>query len=387
MFALEACIAGASVLVLVFYHCAKRYIEGCRVSLLTADSPSSSDSSLRRTLLSKCPSLTDPDKAYMVPTPYLFSGLLHTYYSARITRRRDADSDIQYERETRVMSDGGTVSLDWYPHRPDSSSDSGPIAIVIPGVGGTSGHVWATAQKKYRVVVLNHRGCARTPLTSPVVYGIYHTEDIREVVAHIRSTCSPSAKLVGVAFSMGANLLTKYVGEEGDKCPLSAAVSVCCAFNYSVVTPIFEAPSLVNDVFFRTALVSGIKRMLTRNVEIIQSGKVRFDMDALQKATKLSEFDTLYSAPLFGFKDCWDYYEAASSSNYVDRIATPYLAINSADDRVTPPEGIPMDKFRHNPNTALALVGHGGHLGFFTGLLYPKMWFMQPVLEFLDAFV
>ncbi|KAJ2346048.1 hypothetical protein GGH92_003774 [Coemansia sp. RSA 2673] len=54
------------------------------------------------------------------------------------------------------------------------------------------------------------------------------------------------------------------------------------------------------------------------------------------------------------------------------------------DDPVTRYEGIPQAKFKSNPYIALALLKHGGHLGFFCGLR-PKIWYMTPVTEFFDA--
>ncbi|KAJ2303798.1 hypothetical protein IWW55_002742, partial [Coemansia sp. RSA 2706] len=85
-----------------------------------------------------------------------------------------------------------------------------------------------------------------------------------------------------------------------------------------------------------------------------------------------------------GYRDVNEYYEQSSSVNHVDNIAIPFLAINSLDDRITPPQGIPVEKFAANPNIALALVPHGGHLGFLTGVK-PKIWFIRPIEEFVAA--
>lgn len=37
----------------------------------------------------------------------------------------------------------------------------------------------------------------------------------------------PSSELLAAGWSLGANILVRYVGEEGDECPISAAASLC----------------------------------------------------------------------------------------------------------------------------------------------------------------
>jgi len=42
----------------------------------------------------------------------------------------------------------------------------------------------------------------------------------------------PNSDLYAVGFSLGANLLTKYLGEEGDKCFLAGACTVSNPWNF-----------------------------------------------------------------------------------------------------------------------------------------------------------
>ncbi len=37
----------------------------------------------------------------------------------------------------------------------------------------------------------------------------------------------PSSELLAAGWSLGGNILVRYVGEEGDQCPISAAASLC----------------------------------------------------------------------------------------------------------------------------------------------------------------
>ena len=82
-----------------------------------------------------------------------------------------------------------------------------------------------------RVVVMNNRGSNDVPLSTPKLYSGGYTDDLNEVVQHVKQKL-PSAPIVGIGmwltiafnvplinvlqgFSLGANILAKYVGEKG----------------------------------------------------------------------------------------------------------------------------------------------------------------------------
>ncbi|KAI8320795.1 AB-hydrolase YheT [Martensiomyces pterosporus] len=337
MIGMEMSVLGAVLLGISVYGGIRKLTSKCRVQLITSadtgnsraeadgkleqDEESTTSASLRSVIDARCPSLSDPAHAFLVPTPYLFTGSLQTGYSVLNVRRRDQHTDIHYDRETRTMPDNGTVSLDWYPprsHHPATST--APIAVVMVGGGGSSQeyHVRYLAKHLadvplcYRVAVLNYRGCARTPLTSPQMYNGCHTDDIRDTVKHLQAAYPSGTPIVAIGFSLGANVITR--------------------------------------------------------------------------ATKVTEIESLVTARLLGCSDCWEYYRMASCTPFVSKIRIPYLAINSLDDPVVPQDALPVDAFRHNPDTALALVEQGGHLAFFTGAR-PRIWLTQPVQEFLSAVV
>lgn len=330
------------------------------------------------TIHKQYPSLSVP----MVPTPYLFSGMLQTIYAPLISLKRNPQSDIRYKRETQIMSDGGTLSLDWY------GADSNRIAVVMSGVGGSSYeyHIRRLVKqlsKNYRVVVMNHRGSGRTPLTSGKLYNAYDTDDFRDTLEYLHQTY-PMAKLVAVGFSLGANLLTKYMGEAGAQCLLERGVAICCPFDMEVAGRALDKRTLLNDRVFQPNLMATLKRILKRNMEVAMKSPLAEDIPRVMECKRMSEIDTLVTAKQYGHKDCWEYYRAASSSQYVDGIERPYLAINSRDDPVSPIAGVPVDKFQKNPNTLLAMAPHGGHLGFFTGVWRPDIWYINPIVEFLS---
>ena len=54
---------------------------------------------------------------------------------------------------------------------------------------------------------------------------------MREVVIYLRERY-PEAKLMSIGFSMGANMMVKYLGERGSESQVDAAVSISNAFDF-----------------------------------------------------------------------------------------------------------------------------------------------------------
>jgi len=81
--------------------------------------------------------------------------------------------------------------------------------------------------------VVRGDSCADSPLTTAQFYSAGFTEDMREVV-RLQRARYPAAPLMAVGWSLGANILVNYVGEEGADCELTSAVSLCNPFNLPV---------------------------------------------------------------------------------------------------------------------------------------------------------
>ncbi|KAJ2723126.1 hypothetical protein GGI07_002829 [Coemansia sp. Benny D115] len=382
----------------------KKYVESCGVELIAGSTESNEFTAkvskvqgplrvanMKEFVATYCLHLIGDTAEYMLPTPYLCSGMLQTVYCTAVALKRDVYSEVSYDRQCFTMSDQGTVSVDWYPKRPQDAANKAPIVLIIPGLAGSSYeyHIrsmvkhLADSDSSYCVGVVNHRGCSRTPLTSSKPYSASDTNDLGEIVDAVAAVC-PGTPLVGLGYSLGANILTKYLGEKGADSLLAAAVAISCPFDLNVAGRSLDASNFLNDNMYQPNLVATMKRMISRNIDILQSGGVKYDVDAIMNSTRMSEIDYHFTCKRYGYSDCWSYYRDASSTAYVDSIRTPFLAINSLDDPITPSQGIPIDKITNNPFTALALTKYGGHLGFFTGLS-AQIWYLHPVKQFFDS--
>jgi predicted alpha/beta-fold hydrolase len=63
---------------------------------------------------------------------------------------------------------------------------------------------------------------AGVPVTSSRLYTAGGTDDFRQALMYL-SKRFPNAPLLGVGYSLGANIITRYAAEEGKNCRLAAA--------------------------------------------------------------------------------------------------------------------------------------------------------------------
>ena len=110
--------------------------------------------------------------------------------------------------------------------------------LICPGICNTSESVYIRrvvyqAQfQGYRVAVLNHVGALKTvPITSPRIFTYGHTNDYDGMVQDMAKRY-PGSKFILVGFSMGGNLVTKYLGEKRERPKnIIAGISACQGYD------------------------------------------------------------------------------------------------------------------------------------------------------------
>ncbi|KAI5886093.1 AB-hydrolase YheT [Schizophyllum commune H4-8] len=350
---------------------------------------------LRTLVKERCPSLYKRFR----PAWWLPNGHIQTIYAVlgdftKVHR-------FQYRRQFIRMRDGGTVGMDWAPADQFSVSDTAPIIVIKHGITGGSHEPYvrcildvATAPVSqgglgYRAVVCNFRGCAGIPITSPRLYSSGATDDLRQELAYIRSLY-PNAPLIGLGFSLGANVLTRYLAEEGEESRLVAGCAVACPWNL-----LDDCNGLLNTFLgtqiYSKGMARSLRKIVKRNRTAFASGAEQ--AAAVEAALKLKSptlkvFDDHFTrlfgggAPMFPFDSAQDYYTGTSSHTAVRDIRVPFLALNAADDPIVNK----LPALDGSDNVVLAVTRLGGHLAWFEAGKRPgepRRWMRQPVLEWL----
>ncbi|KAI9446477.1 AB-hydrolase YheT [Lactarius indigo] len=354
--------------------------------------------SLRVLLETHCPSLFSPFR------PSRWLGHLQTFYA--VVGDFSAVNTLAYDRRLLCVKDGGTLGIDFTP--PTSERvipEETPIIVVLHGLTGGLNHMSVTVLFPavspldrgglgYRAVVVNFRGCAGVPLTSPQLYSSCHTDDLRQALLYI-SNRYPRAPLLGLGFSLGANVLTRYVAEEGEECRLTSACVLACPWDLTE-----NAYALHEDWFRRRIyaekLGGNLRRLISRHLDSITKfpdSRLAQSLPELfsHKSLTVAQFDNLVTvhsggtSPPFPFANAYDYYAHASSHKVLGDVRIPFLAINSDDDPVV--KHIPVYE-TDNEWVVLVVTRGGGHIGWFecTGNRV-RRWIQQPALEWFKATV
>ncbi|XP_031496238.1 embryogenesis-associated protein EMB8 isoform X1 [Nymphaea colorata] len=297
--------------------------------------------------------------------------------------------DVRYRRECLRTADGGAVALDWPVGGDDQrlASDA-PVLILLPGLTGGSGdtyvrHMLVRAKKNgWRVVVFNSRGCADSPVTTPQFYSASFTEDLRQVVYHV-GHCFPYSKLYAAGWSLGANILVRYLGQEAHSCPLAGAASLCNPFDLVVADEDFHKGF---NVIYDKALARALRRIFKKHALLFEGIGGEYNIELAANAKSVREFDDGLTRVSFGYKSVDDYYFDASSSHSIEHVQTPLLCIQASNDPIAPSRGIPREQIRGNPHCLLIVTPKGGHLGWVAGDEAPFgcPWTDPVVMEFFE---
>ncbi|XP_017244933.1 embryogenesis-associated protein EMB8 isoform X2 [Daucus carota subsp. sativus] len=322
-------------------------------------------SELHQAVISKCKLLHGRYSA----TPWLASPHLQTILLPYACK----PPAFTYRREIFHSSDGGSFALDWLlssdvlgssanKNADISKNSTTPIVVVVPGLTSDSSAPYVrslsldSAKQGWNVVVCNHRGMCGISFTSSYFYNAGKTKDLRDVLNYLVGSY-PMAPIFLVGTSIGANIVGKYLGEDGDKCPVAGAAVICGPWDLLICSR-FLGRGLVQRVYDR-ALAIGLKSYA--QFRVFFGNLIRVQPALL---TKLR----------------W-----SSCASYVKGVSVPLLSISSMDDPVCTAEAIPWDECRANKNVVLATTKHGGHLGYFEGLTASSLWWVRTVNEFFGV--
>ncbi|KAG1467360.1 hypothetical protein G6F56_004458 [Rhizopus delemar] len=281
--------------------------------------------------------------------------------------------------------DGGSIALDWTN---PTTQEQVPTLVVLHGLTGGSHESYIRSLLQvliqppfqYRAVVLNSRGCANSEIKTPQMYNGAYTDDLRLALVHIQNKLGAHVPLVAIGFSLGSNILVKYLGEEGDKTPFKAAVSVANPFDFRGSMDRLEA-SYFGKTIYSPAMATNLKNV---HMNVLEKGG-KIDKEQVMSARTIREFDDACTRRMFGYSTVNNYYRDASSCRFIEHVRVPLLCLNAIDDPIAHADCIPYDEIKCNPNVVLATTDQGGHIGWFEHVTRPTRWCVKPLAEFIVA--
>ncbi len=287
-------------------------------------------------------------------------------------------------REILDLPDGDSTAVDWVSAG-DELPRSAPLLVVLHGLEGSAESSYArmmmqaALEQQWRPCVLHFRDCGdyRNPL--PRRYHAGETGDIRHFLQTLHEQ-GQTGPIFAVGYSLGGNILLKYLGESGAGSRLQAAGAVCVPLNLHICA---EALNQGFSKHYQKLLLKNMKNSVQRKFD---RDTAAFDWDRAMAAEDFAEFDDAVTAPLHGFDGMNDYYDKCSSAQFLKDVAKPTLVINSLDDPFMTPEVIPHhDKL--SEHVTLEIADAGGHVGFVEGGTpwRPRYYLPRRILNFLET--
>ncbi len=306
------------------------------------------------------------------PPLFLRNGHLQTILGALLPRR--FRNEVLAERLE--LPDGDFLDLDWVKagHR--------RLAVISHGLEGSSknrdirGLSAALNKAGWDTLAWNFRGCSGELNRCLRFYHSGETGDLSAVLSHAAGSYS-SLALVG--FSLGGNMILKYLGEGNVHPFVHAGVAISAPVDLaSSARALDRRPG--NQIYLRRFMKS-----LAAKVEAkAKRFPTEIDATGVRDVRSFSIFDDRYTARIHGFRDAEDYWSQSSAIGYLNRISIPTLLLNAKDDPFLSLESFPYKEGRQNPCLSLETPNSGGHLGFLDA---QGFWIERRIPEFLNQFV
>lgn len=302
--------------------------------------------------------------------------------AGRLLRRKRG---VSFRRERIATPDGDFLDLEWASVDGTPLPSDAPLVLKLHGLEGSahSGYsaelARALAGRGVRSVGLNFRSCGAEMNRTARFYHSGETGDLGTVLEHLGRT-QPAIKLGVLGFSLGGNVLLKYLGEQGDRATIQAAVAVSVPYDLAACA---AAMSRGTEQIYARFFLRSLRGKTRAKRELLEG---RCNVAAALAARTFREFDEALTAPLHGFADGEAYYRESSAGPYLARIRVPALLIHALDDPIAPAGSIPRDLIAANPVLSTAFTDRGGHVGFITGLVpwRVRFWAEETAAEFLE---
>ncbi len=285
---------------------------------------------------------------------------------------------IQYERERIDTPDGDFLDIDW------SKVGGKKLILGLHGLEGSASRPYILGMLKlfnqhgWDGAGLNFRGCSGEPNRLLRTYHMGDTGDVEFVIQHILNN-HPYEEIALFGFSLGGNVLLKYLGEQGKNLPDVIRRAVAFSVHCHIESANIEIDKWYNKVYLNRFLLSLNTKLLLKAERF--PNKVQIPANGLPK--NFREFDDFFTGPVHGFKDAVDYWQRSSSIHYIPDIRIPFLMVNASDDSFLSPQCYPTKLAEQLPNFFLEIPNKGGHVGFVTRTKDGFYWSERRAAKFI----
>lgn len=301
---------------------------------------------------------------------------------------------IRFREIFTMTADGAQIGVDWeVPRNSANRKDEvmhgpiqDPVVIILHGINNHSQFGYMKSlqrtftERGWNAMAVNFRGCGGVKMTTPRSYNAAYTGDLRSLVQQVAARMSTTTdssmrpKILLVGNSLGASLVTKYLGEEG----LAGTLPQCVAGGVSLGNPMLFYSS---HITFPFSVLMGLARKKTywdqrhaiqrMNDPLFANAK----RDGTWSAHTIGALDQA-AAPVMirndpfppfgtkiGYESAHEYWMDSGSYNVSRFISVPFLQVSAQDDFLCYATSQRLLAYAlSNPNIMVIETRCGGHL-------------------------
>lgn len=294
---------------------------------------------------------------------------------------RRAGPAPSWRSETWPTPDGDDLRLAFA----GTAAADAPMVLLLHGLEGSRASpyaaeaAWLAAAQGLRLCVLEFRSCGGVLNRARRTYHSGETGDLAQVVAGLVSR-SPQAPLFALGYSLGANVLLKWLGEVGDRAPAALRAAAAVSAPYDLARCAERCDRRYGGAIARHFLRTLIPTALAKERQFPGC----LDPAAVRACRTFRAFDDLVTAPLHGFRDAAHYYATQSCGPLLPAIRRPTLLLAAADDPLVGADVLPHAAVARSRFLVPSFQRRGGHVAFVAGgsPWRPRRWAEAHVLRF-----
>lgn len=306
------------------------------------------------------------------PNLFLRNGHFNTIYTALYRKLENP----KYHRQRLDTPDGDFLDIDCLIQNYDKA------CFLLHGLEGSSDSQYIKSISQllhangWDVYALNWRGCSGEANLKLTSYHSGFTDDLDFILERYAGGYK-QVQIIG--YSLGANVLLKYLGEDPAHVPSNVARAIAVSTPCHLSDGAKELKKKSNWFYTQNFLKTLKAKMIIKEQQF--PGQV--DLSHLKKIKEVWDFDEYYTGPMNGFKGAEDYYSKAMSLQFLPTIDRETHIITALDDPFLADSSSPFAEAKNSKYVHFYPSAYGGHVGFYTQK--NETWIDQIIMELSRA--
>lgn len=297
----------------------------------------------------------------VIESSYRPPAVFRNYHISTIYAATLRSIEVEQERERIELLDDDFLDIDW-SFSAKGSADK--VLVVMHGLEGSSKRPYMKGLAKHfsrngwDVAAVNLRGCSGELNRKFKSYHAGATEDLEQVINHLLSKNKYNSICLK-GYSLGGNLVLKYLGEEREipfQIKAAVVVSVPCDL-YGSLKKLQET----RNILYARRFLGKLKTHLLARADKFPQQISKKEITACKT---LLDIDDLYTSKAHEFENALTYYRENSSRQFLTNIKHPTLIINAKNDGFLSVNSYPIKIAEEMENLFLEMPSYGGHVGF-----------------------